>query len=255
MPICRGCGASYDNELTRCPYCQRVRPSKRKPREVTYIIESAKQPEPKPIEAPPKYRRSGVECPKCRKDDAVMKVTSLIERDETIIQGYLPIAKTYQEPGGGIKTNTEWSHFAGIKSSDLAKKLLPPREPARRDTNYRDDVVFKILGVLLILSGAIPGIAISANTHKYGFLVCGAVFVILGVVSWFIGKAMQRKGNAVLAPEKRLWKYKIQRWNELYYCSRDGSIYIPGSNTAGTVSNMQEYLAQGYVDTPEETNQ
>jgi predicted RNA-binding Zn-ribbon protein involved in translation (DUF1610 family) len=40
------------------------------------------------------------------------------------------------------------------------------------------------------------------------------------------------------------WKNAMERWEKLYYCSRDDCVFFPGSNTHAPVAKMNEYLYQ-----------
>jgi predicted RNA-binding Zn-ribbon protein involved in translation (DUF1610 family) len=55
----------------------------------------------------------------------------------------------------------------------------------------------------------------------------------------------QRSVQAEIAEHQRIqaaWETAIQRWERLYYCSRDDCVFIPGENTSASIPKMQEYL-------------
>jgi len=46
------------------------------------------------------------------------------------------------------------------------------------------------------------------------------------------------------ARHKSQWQLAMQRWNQLYYCSRDDCVFLPGKNNHAPITEMLEYLYQ-----------
>jgi len=42
------------------------------------------------------------------------------------------------------------------------------------------------------------------------------------------------------------WQRAMERWNDLYYCARDETVFIPGENKAIPVAEMSKYLFDPY---------
>lgn len=46
------------------------------------------------------------------------------------------------------------------------------------------------------------------------------------------------------ARHKQQWQNAMQCWNQLYYCSRDDCVFLPGKNSSAPVTEMIEYVYQ-----------
>jgi hypothetical protein len=60
-----------------------------------------------------------------------------------------------------------------------------------------------------------------------------------------LGARYQRQVEAVQREHERIRKgheTAIERWNQLYYCSRDDCVFIPGEHTSAPLARMREYL-------------
>jgi membrane protein DedA with SNARE-associated domain len=82
--------------------------------------------------------------------------------------------------------------------------------------------------------------------------LCGVV-VVGGLLVWLGVKVKQRfdrdlanyKSKKSVYDNEDLprWQRAIERWNQLYYCMRDETIFIPAENKAVKANDMQ-YLRQ-----------
>lgn len=79
------------------------------------------------------------------------------------------------------------------------------------------------------------------------------VFVPVLIINFVPLRKRQRQREAIRRPsvEAAQWEYEQQmrrwqrarmRWSELLYCSRDGSVFLPGASSYAPVSSMYSYL-------------
>lgn len=87
------------------------------------------------------------------------------------------------------------------------------------------------------------------------FGVLGGALIVGGILATIRARKQypvavarfQAQVEAVKQEQARILKTHenaIDRWNRLYYCSRDDCVFIPGENTSALLSKMGEYLAQ-----------
>lgn len=116
---------------------------------------------------------SEINCPQCRKDDAVQKVTAIVQGETHTTKGYSTShdysnisgsQKVYSSTGnyggcgelsGGVST-TSSTRIDATQRSTLAQQLLPPSPPSEPVKPITSDLSGKVGGLFLL--GVIPGI-------------------------------------------------------------------------------------------------
>lgn len=197
---------------------------------------------------------TGPTCPKCGRPDQIQKVSGLYEAN----------TKEWMERHGtGDDAYTELHQARTL----LGEKLAPPTEPG-----YPSNPLFLygLGGVILFifvstfcplpivlflsLAGIVQALNPSGAILFATGIVCigiGTLFVI-GAVVW-AGPAVKRHFGRVMASynqskaqidneERPRWQRAMDRWNQLYYCARDETIFIPGENKAISTDKMKDYL-------------
>jgi hypothetical protein len=166
--------------------------------------------------------------------------------------------------------------FTRTQVSHLGQRLAPPPDP-----QYHPDVPPApsrggLIGwvVLLVLIGLAAGVfgllmtgysivsigsySLTDNTLFYIFF---GIFIFVGALA-FIGGAVllgilgtrgyQKKYQEYQDLIKKIaqevenvnsdWKRALNRWDQLYYCSRDDCVFIPGDNSSAPISQLKEYV-------------
>ena len=128
MPICDGCGSSYDDHYKFCPHC------------------GSAKPEPQTIRVQVEEKRPKNACPVCERIDQVRKVSAIYSADtarsegssHTVSTGSLSGSGEYRNRDGdylgqttssGTSISFSTSTTSGYSQSDLSKLVAPPRKP------------------------------------------------------------------------------------------------------------------------------
>jgi hypothetical protein len=241
MPICDGCGGSYDSTFKFCPNCGRASPQSNIMTNSVFASQSM------------------LACPKCHKDDNVAKVSAILQRDTHVVQSQVPVTSVRTNDSGTISSDTNWHNVSSTQRSNLAQALLPPPPPVRNDFGYIWSIICAIgigLGVLCCLPltalAAIRDVteSIAESSSEMGQTLVSSIglvvailiaSVILGWVAYYyVSRDAKYKKDYPL--HRNLWESAMRRYGELYYCSRDDCIFIPGENTSAPISNLMEYI-------------
>ncbi len=228
MPICEGCGSSFEDSFQFCPHCGRVK-EKKEPIEVVVSV---------------KPQLSGIECPRCHHDDKVAKVTVLIHQGTHVITGKMPVTTTHYDSDGHQHSTTDWSEFSGTQKSDLALLLSPPQKPSHGWISIWNGSFIPIAIFIGLIS--ISPIVMAFQQDKFiyglGLFLLGLVMMAVAIGVWKFNKTYRQKAKEALQPKMDIWNHAMSRWEKLYYCSRDDCVYIPGENESASIHDMNELI-------------
>ena len=208
-------------------------------------------------------------CPKCKQTDQIQKVTSLYglntkewyeTRTSTDSDGH---SHSYQE-----------KHEA---HTQLGLKLKPPQQPAQPShpgiwygiggfvafmllTTLCFPIVFAGFSFLIPLAGTISALFPSVQgVPTWLISVAGiglpalCVFGVgAGIFVW-LGMKVKRRFDRDMKnyrdkkaiwdrDEMPRWQRAKERWEQLYFCLRDETVFIPAENKAVEVDDMVKYL-------------
>lgn len=182
--------------------------------------------------------KNNIICPRCNKNDAVKKVSSLVWKNPDLISFFKPAEETMINR----KTITFFQKKRGIiHPSWILWGLIVPLS-------------------LLLISGFIKftdDVRAGKWLHRpfYDYFIQMAVYIFVGFVWWKLFELYQNKkkigekGHSDQVKEKdedykkelfkievgngngeksSLWISAIKRWDKLYFCERDNCIFIPG---------------------------
>lgn len=163
-------------------------------------------------------------CPRCNKDDRIIKVSSAFTsgiRTETRSGPAIGVGLIDGKIGIGLGG----SGSSGFSVSEMSKRLQPPAIPKK--TSW-----LVIVLVCLVLSGAL-------------FVIMGDLdscilpnIIPLGIgIFWFISskKSFENKMNT--------YNRLKSQWDKMYFCDRDDIVFIPGEGFVKTPDNLQNYFA------------
>lgn len=231
MPVCVGCGSSYEDQYQFCPFCGRAKPSKPElaiAKEVTIKEDSE------------------LACPRCHKSDKVEKISSIIAHQTNKSQGYIPVSHTYSDSNGHIHTNTYNEGFSSTTTSNLATHLAfrikPPIEP-KKENNIMWYIV--IIMVLFYSIGGISTMFSGGSQEEPGMCIISPFFILFCL--WMVKR--NRRKNETLGSRReeyhrdleRFAMYK-KRWSKVFYCYRDDSVFIPGEDGYSSVEALEEFV-------------
>jgi len=206
-------------------------------------------------------------CPKCRQTDQIQKVTSAYGLNTK--EWYETRTSTDSDGNSHSYQERHEAH------TQLGLRLKPPQEPASPTHpglwyGIGGLVVFALASVLCpialvplsfilpLLGGSafIPDIA-GMPVWVITLLVIGLPAVCigalgLGLVLWLASKITKRFGSdmkkyrdkkAVFDGEDMpRWQRAKERWEQMYFCMRDETVFIPVENIAINADDMEKYL-------------
>jgi hypothetical protein len=169
-----------------------------------------------------------INCPVCDKDDQVQKASSIFDAGTTSGNYHGPTATVTYSDG---KVGSGGGYISGVSTSAsrLAQKLAPPVKPPKPSftCSYYLGVgmmfVFGLLTLPPLIGGAMEGGG--AAGEWFTLLVCPVSLIAIGAV--ITRKASSEKKRREMEYPKLLadWNTKIDRWNNLFYCHRDGTLF------------------------------
>ena len=232
MPVCEGCGYSYDDSFKFCPQCGRVKP------------------EPKDIKVMLSDDSSDRACPSCRRIDKVEKVTEIRRHQIQHLNGTIPVSHSYADKDGKIHSYSSHENFSGTQTSQLADTLCPPTSPKIPKTHSAG--TWWLLG-LLIYPGLLWPLFIFSPIVADINILPAMIFGGIGIPVWIIlfskwkgqyNREEQHYPTLLANVNKAIQNYQIalKNWNQLYYCYRDGCVFIPGKDTSAPIEKMMEYI-------------
>jgi predicted RNA-binding Zn-ribbon protein involved in translation (DUF1610 family) len=221
-------------------------------------------------------------CPVCNRNDKAEKVTAILRSQTHSTQGiaYQTLTTTAKTGSESASANQQVAiPIQTSQMSELAKYLTPPPQPEPDRTVIIQEktshlalitaIMTGIIGVafslctLVVLAGYLSGMSTDTESilaGTVGILTCGLLSLApvgLSVFLFFFSVPCENRKNQekkVLYENKRReqqlqsdekinhWNTAMERWNLLYYCSRDDCVFLPGTHTHAPVVNMVEYI-------------
>ena len=179
-----------------------------------------------------------IRCPKCGRADVVRKVSAIVTEG----------TRTSDASGIALglgERSLDLMPFVGTSTSRsmLAAKLAPPAKPVKPlgyglAAIYMVGRLMLVLFVGLLIAGtalvSLPLLMNSYSANRTLLLAPIAVIAlfIVGAFFWFVRSAV-RDVRAVQSDwtsygtRLQEWRSADERWEELYYCARDDSVFSP----------------------------
>jgi len=185
-------------------------------------------------------------CPQCNKDDAIQKISAIVNAGKSI-GSYSGPSTSHVSVDGKSGTSYGYSYLTGSGMTDLARLLTPPQEP------HIPSIIFEGCGTRLALGIAFSGawlltlwigFYISTNNATLGTVWLIIVTILYIWSSIRIGRKARKEAEIKLQPEKTNWDNAIKRWKSLYYCHRNGIIFDPETNETCEPTKLKEFLYQ-----------
>lgn len=232
MPVCEGCGGSYEEAFNFCPYCGRAKP----------------EPPKAKLELDIKLKPSVYDCPLCENPSSVQKVSAIVAAGtaETNSSSYSSGTSSLYSSSSGNKIGEGYSNTStnlqGFSQSKLAKKLasaIAPKEPKKTDFEYfPGSIGFAIIFFPLWLLGAYL-----TGRENYDFgptmlaLFCyGPIvatiggFLVISVINSLNGSSEKfQAANEKYDSDLPIYQSAYKQWENLFYCHRHDVVYMMGS--------------------------
>lgn len=183
----------------------------------------------------------GIKCPQCNKDDKVQKVTAIVAGQRHEISGGSWNTQVYIDKEGKKRSEDHYVPYSATQMSVLAQHLSPPTEP---DAGSNTGGIVGTIGLLGV--AALCGcMGLSAGEQSVGLIVGAIVLGIVGVgVFISTNNNYKERLDHVQRVEKPRWRRAKERWDKLYYCSRDDIVFIPSENKSVPLYQMTDYIFQ-----------
>jgi len=227
MPTCSGCGAPFEANAQFCPYCGRE----------------------KPIEAPQKAQLDTKlinACPICKRNDKVEKVSVIytVGTHDTSMQ--VPITDINTDSNGKVYSTTRHETINGLNQTRLAQMLRPPTKP--NPPSSPSKLSYGLVGFFLFVF-SVGYCQYSIEERVY---VCLAIGLLISIVALVLmvrnykksKKEYEKQVEKYLSTTLPAWENTINRWNSLYFCHRDGNVFIPDMMNSKPVDRINEILYQ-----------
>lgn len=210
-------------------------------------------------------------CPRCKQTDQIQKVTSL----------YASNTKEWTETSTRIDSwgDTVTSERLRTAHTSLGLKLKPPDKPLGPThpglwyglglviavflCSILVPIALSLLGVVVpILGGLVGGSTLLPDIAGMPAWAVSILLIVLpsacaillggGAIAW-LGVKVKRRFDRDMASYKKKkadferdelsrWERAKARWEQLHYCMRDETLFIPGENRAVPVDDMQKHL-------------
>ena len=190
-------------------------------------------------------------CPKCNRNDKVRKVSAIVRSEIHQLSGTTTQTNDYRDQDGRWYSSTSTVPFNGTQASVLAQLLSPPQKPEPKSFS-RFLTIFgglMILGDTLIIGlgfvagfmGFFMGLTNGSSAQGpaisllIGIVTGGVLFIptlVIGVtgllMAWavFASKKNHDKRERIrVARELPAWQKAMSKWEKLYYCERDDTVF------------------------------
>jgi len=212
MPVCDGCGGSFDSEYKFCPYCGRSKPESPKLEVNVKVSEEAGR----------------FTCPSCHRADKAQKVSGILASQTRLVEAQTANIHT-------IGSNTT---LLVDRLSDIPKRPEPAKGAVGCLIEGYGMIIMAVLGFLVYLFVLFSGDADGEDVPLVlGFLFTG----FLGYVALATAKSRRAKAKQVVDDTVR-WNQAMQKHSELIYCGRCDCVFLPEKGSFAPIQKMKEYL-------------
>lgn len=185
-----------------------------------------------------------VKCPKCGQIDMVQKVSALHGTGIAVGEYSGPSVGVVTPVGSGRPALVTGStRLSGVSQTALSAKLAPPAKPI-----YKSPGGWLLTGfIILILAGAIFGLLggiglVGTSEERTNAIIMFPWFLGIAIALLWWRNREGSKRRRKFEQEIAIWKEVIRKWNRLYYCARDDSVFILGQNPFVPVDQMTAFL-------------
>ena len=229
MPVCEGCGASFQDEFGFCPHCGRAKPE-------TPKIQLDVNISP---------RKTPYDCPLCGDALNAQKVTAIVSSGTSEgtqhsstqgSSGYYS-ASSGKKVGDGYSSST--TRTSSHSQSNLAAKLSPPNQPLTPSSHSWSPGCWPtgIVG-FLVLAAVIQFIGDSiiwtiVVTLVLTFLALLGIAAIVNIIN----NSAEKNNKDKEEYEARLQIYQSAKvvWEKLYYCRKHDIVFVEGSELSAPI--------------------
>jgi hypothetical protein len=184
-------------------------------------------------------------CPICERNDKIEKVSVIYMNGSHNTTMSMPVTEINTDSDGKVYSTTRHQQVGGFNQTKLAQALHPPVKPEApkdRSTNLIWWLFpFMLFSVLVV--APIFGVSLDSNRADK-FAVIGLVIGIAVLAPRYSKmknshKETMNNYTSVIVPQ---WERSLEKWNSLYFCHRDGQVFILGQSNSVPLERMMELL-------------
>ena len=175
-----------------------------------------------------KHEQASVICPKCKLDDRIEKVTSIVKSHTRTREHTEWLTGYYTDKNGKEQSYSYPRSYDVVEATDLAKRLTPPQPPQVKSFSSCLLILGGVLlffSILTIVFALEFGVIKSNEWSLIGELIPVLIPLGLGVLVFVAKRAHDKRETERVAREILLWEDAIKKWNRLYYCYRDDIVF------------------------------
>jgi len=207
-------------------------------------------------------------CPECSKDDQIQKV-SAIYHGGTTTTSLSGVTTTVSSPVGSNKTQvgSGYSTMSGVSQTNLSSLLAPPAHPGDGSLGCwwgsLFAIVLSVFAIIVVwvspieqkrkvqitvvaglaLLGAVVGPVGNSNIAYRGAIVFIVIAMLSSIILYIVGLYEEQKRRKIVAGQQVIvWKTKMQKWDSLYYCHRNGCVFDPNTGQSVPVHQMNALI-------------
>lgn len=227
MPKCQGCGFEYAENFKFCPQCARPAPE---PERIEVVVRSEDEHQPNT-------------CPICRRIDQIEKVKVIYQKGHLESSTDVPVMEVDTDNEGRVYSRKHYETIHGVQESSLSTLLKPPEKPAPPAPASKWGLI--IWGILILLAFFGPGTgSYSGNMGIWALMLLGALFLyfLIPVRNYIKNKKKIEIEASDLGRKIAVWEAAMRNWQNLYFCHRDGVIYLPEDHSHAHPEEMMDYI-------------
>lgn len=188
-----------------------------------------------------------IKCPLCHKDDQIQKVSAIVLKDSHEISGGSIHTQVYIDKKGKKQYEDDYVPYNATQVSALAQRLSAPKKPSA-GFNWGIILAIGLLGFTAIwMLVTVVALLTSSSSIDASFFLCCCTPIIFsgggGVFVYLLSESIHRK-RVVQVEQIELpkWEKAMARWNRLYYCYRDDSVFIPFEDKVVSSSGIRDFI-------------
>jgi hypothetical protein len=167
-----------------------------------------------------------VECPVCKHDDQVVKVSSIYSSGFSMTSQGGPVVGV-GFAGGKLGVGIGGGSTSGVNVSQMSMRLKPPEKPNKLGWF----IIFIICGFISFLIALIFARSNSGFGYIMTFLLPIGIFIF-----WINSRDRKYKDRM------EIYESLVNQWNQLYFCSRDDIVFLPGEEFRRSPEELQSYF-------------
>ncbi len=172
-------------------------------------------------------------CPRCGQTDQIQRLTVVVQSGITVgsYAGAATSAGYMAGEHGGAISMAGQSRLAGGSHTLQAQRLAPPPRPAYDSATLWKSVARSGAAILFGLW------LMSIGDALFGLPIC-VVALYYAIKAYRTDQGARADHQQYLAQ----WQREMAVWSRAYYCARDDTVFLPGSDDSAAAEDLRFFL-------------